>query len=130
MTLASDWGVGEVLWTMIWFTCLFIWIWIAISVIMDIFRSHDMGGFAKVLWIIFVFFLPFLGVFVYLIARGGKMQQHNVEAMKAQDAAMKDYIRQAAGTGAADEVERLHGLLEKGAITQAEYDAQKAKLLG
>lgn len=130
MTLASDWGVGEVLWTMIWFTCLFIWIWIAISVIMDIFRSHDMGGFAKVLWIIFVFFLPFLGVFVYLIARGGKMQQHNVEAMKAQDAAMKDYIRQAAGTGAADEVERLHGLLEKGAITQAEYDAQKSKLLG
>ena len=130
MTLASDWGVGEVLWTMIWFTCLFIWVWIAISVIMDIFRSHDMGGFAKVLWIIFVFFLPFLGVFVYLIARGGKMQQHNVEAMKAQDAAMKDYIRQAAGTGAADEVERLHGLLEKGAITQAEYDAQKAKLLG
>ena len=80
MTLASDWGVGEVLWTMIWFTCLFIWIWIAISVIMDIFRSHDMGGFAKVLWIIFVFFLPFLGVFVYLIARGGKMQQHNVDA--------------------------------------------------
>jgi hypothetical protein len=130
MTLASDWGVGEVLWTMIWFTCLFIWIWIAISVIMDIFRSHDMGGFAKVLWIIFVFFLPFLGVFVYLIARGGKMQQHNVEAMKAQDAAMKDYIRQAAGTGAAEEVERLHGLLEKGAITQAEYDAQKSKLLG
>ena len=130
MTLASDWGVGEVLWTMIWFTCLFIWIWIAISVIMDIFRSHDMGGFAKVLWIIFVFFLPFLGVFVYLIARGGKMQQHNVEAMKAQDAAMKDYIRQAAGTGAADEVERQHGLLEKGAITQAEYDAQKSKLLG
>ena len=130
MTLASDWGVGEVLWTMIWFTCLFIWIWIAISVIMDIFRSHDMGGFAKVLWIIFVFFLPFVGVFVYLIARGGKMQQHNVEAMKAQDAAMKDYIRQAAGTGAADEVERLHGLLQKGAITQAEYDAQKAKLLG
>jgi hypothetical protein len=130
MTLASDWGVGEVLWTMIWFTCLFIWIWIAISVIIDIFRSHDMGGVAKVLWIIFVFALPFLGVFVYLIARGGKMQQHNIEAAKAQDAAVKDYIRQAAGTGAAEEVERLHGLLEKGAITQAEYDAQKAKLLG
>ena len=82
--LAAEWGVGEVLLTMIYFTLLFIWIWIAISVIMDIFRSHDMGGFAKVLWIIFVFFLPFLGVFVYLIARGGKMQQHNVEAMKAQ----------------------------------------------
>ena len=123
MTLASDWGVGEVVLTMLWFTCFFIWIWLLISVFVDIFRSHDMGGFAKVLWIIFVFFLPFLGVFVYLIARGGKMQQHNVEAMKAQDAAMKDYIRQAAGTGAAEEVERLHGLLEKGAITQAEYDA-------
>ena len=130
MTLASDWGVGEVLWTMIWFTCLFIWIWIAISVIMDIFRSHDMGGFAKVLWIIFVFFLPFLGVFVYLIARGGKMQQHAIDAAKAQDAAMKDYIRQASGGGAAEEIERLHGLAEKGVITQAEFEAQKAKLLG
>ena len=98
MTLANEFGTGQVFLSMLWFFLFFIWIWLLISVFVDIFRSHDMGGFAKVLWIIFVFFLPFLGVFVYLIARGGKMQQHNVEAMKAQDAAMKDYIRQAAGT--------------------------------
>ena len=129
MTLGA-WQVGEVVLTMLWFTCFFIWIWLAISVFVDIFRSHDMGGFAKALWILFVIFLPLLGVLIYLIARGGKMQQHAIDAAKAQDAAMKDYIRQASGGGAAEEIERLHGLAEKGVITQAEFEAQKAKLLG
>lgn len=129
MTLGA-WQVGEVVLTMLWFTCFFIWIWLAISVFVDIFRSHDMGGFAKALWIIFVIFLPLLGVLIYLIARGGKMQQHSIEAAKAQDAAMKDYIRQASGGGTAEEIERLHGLAEKGVISQAEFEAQKAKLLG
>jgi hypothetical protein len=129
MTLGA-WQVGEVVLTMLWFTCFFIWIWLFISVAMDIFRSHDMGGVAKALWIVFVIFLPLLGVLVYLIARGGKMAQHNIDAAKAQDAAMKDYIRQAAGGSTADELERLAGLKDKGVITQAEFDAQKAKLLG
>lgn len=129
MTLGA-WQVGEVVFTMLWFTCFFIWIWLFISVAMDIFRSHDMGGVAKALWIVFVIFLPLFGVLIYLIARGGKMAQHNIEAAKAQDAAMKDYIRQASGGGAAEELERLAGLKDKGVITQAEFDAQKAKLLG
>ena len=130
MTLASNWGVGEVLWTMLWFTCLFIWIWLFIAVAMDVFRSHDMGGVAKAIWIIVLIFMPFIGVLIYLIARGGKMQQHNIEAAKAQDAAIKDYIRQASGTGTAEEIERLHGLMDKGAITKDEFEAQKARLLG
>ena len=117
MTLGA-WQVGEVVLTMLWFTCFFIWIWLLISVFADIFRSHDMGGFAKAIWILFVILLPLLGVLVYLIARGGKMAQHNIEAAKAQDAAMKDYIRQASGGGTADELERLSGLKDKGVITQ------------
>ena len=83
MVLAADWGVGEVLWTFIYFTFLFIWIWLAISVFIDVFRSHDMNGWVKALWILFIIVLPFLGIFVYLIARGGKMQAHAVEAAKA-----------------------------------------------
>ena len=70
----ADWHVGEVLWTMLWFTIFFIWIWLAISVFIDIFRSHDMSGWYKALWILFIVVLPYLGIFVYLIARGGKMQ--------------------------------------------------------
>ena len=98
MVLATNWGVGEVLWTFIYFTFLFIWIWLAISVFIDIFRSTDMNGWVKSLWILFIIVIPLLGVLIYLIARGGKMQVHAVEAAKQQDAAMQDYIRQAAGT--------------------------------
>lgn len=129
MTLAS-WQVGQALWAMLWFTCFFIWIWLFISVAMDVFRSHDLGGVAKAIWIIVLIFMPFIGVLIYLIARGGKMHEHAIAAAKAQDAAMKDYIRQAGGGGAAEEIERLHGLMDKGVITKDEFEAQKAKLLG
>ena len=129
MTLAS-WQVGQALWAMLWFTCFFIWIWLFISVAMDVFRSHDLGGVAKAIWIVVLIFAPFIGVLIYLIARGGKMHEHAIAAAKAQDAAMKDYIRQASGTGAAEEIERLHGLMDKGVITKDEFEAQKAKLLG
>ena len=131
--LAADWGVGQVLWTMIWFTIFFIWIWILISVFADIFRSHDMSGAAKALWIIFVVLLPYLGVFIYLIARGGGMAERNMEAAKKQDAAMRAYVREAAGSGGgggtAEELEKLSALKDKGVITDDEFAAQKAKLL-
>jgi hypothetical protein len=131
MVLAADWQVGEVLWTFIWFTFLFIWIWLAISVFVDVFRSHDMNGWVKALWILFIIVLPFLGIFIYLIARGGKMQAHSIEAAKQQDAAMQDYIRQAAGTPASpvDELHRLADLKERGAISDAEFEQMKAKVL-
>ena len=74
--LAAQFGTGQVFWSMLWFFLFFIWIWLLITVFADIFRSHDMGGFAKFLWVIFVIFLPYLGVFVYLIARGHKMSEH------------------------------------------------------
>src|SRR5215831_424065 len=107
--LAEEFGTGQVFWSMIWFFLFFIWIWILITVFADIFRSHDMGGWAKALWVIFVIFLPYLGVFVYLIARGGKMHEHAVQAAQAQDAQMRAYIQNAAGSGGSpsEEVARL-----------------------
>ena len=85
--LASEFGTGQVLWSMLWFFLFFIWIWLLITVFADIFRSHDIGGFAKFLWVLFVIVVPYLGVFVYLIARGHKMSEHAQEAAQAQQAA-------------------------------------------
>lgn len=126
---SSGWGVGEVVLTFLWFTCFFIWIWLAISVFIDIFRSHDMGGVHKAIWVVAIFILPLLGVLAYLIVRGGKMNQHAVEAAKAQDAAMQNYIRNAAGTTPADELHRLADLKDRGVIDQAEFDKLKGKVV-
>ena len=130
--LASEFGTGQVLWSFIWFTMFFIWIWLLIMVFSDIFRSHDMGGFSKFLWIFFVIIAPYLGVFVYLIARGHKMGEHAMEDAKARDEAAQAYIRQAAGVsgaGVASELEKLAGLRDSGVISAEEFEAQKAKLL-
>ena len=126
--LANEFGTGQVFWSMLWFFLFFIWIWLLITVFADIFRSHDMGGFAKFLWVIFVIFLPYLGVFVYLIARGHKMSEHAMEAAQAQ----QDYIRQVAGTSAspADELARLADLKAQGVIDDAEFQRLKAKAIG
>ncbi|CAM8649512.1 SHOCT domain containing protein [Acidimicrobiia bacterium] len=126
---ATDWGVGEVVLTFLWFTMFFIWIWLAISVFIDIFRSPDMGGIHKALWVLAIFVVPFLGVLVYLIVRGGKMATHNIEAAKAQDAAMQDYIRSAAGTTPADELHRLAELKDRGVIDDAEFQKLKSKVV-
>lgn len=129
--LASEFGTGQVLWSFIWFTMFFIWIWLLILVFSDIFRSHDLGGFSKFLWIFFVIIAPYLGVFVYLIARGHKMGEHAVADAKARDEAAQAYIRQAAGAGnVGTELEKLAGLRDSGVISAEEFEAQKAKLLG
>ena len=130
--LANDFGTGQVLWSMLWFFMFFIWIWLLIVVFSDIFRSHDLGGFAKAIWVIFVIVVPYLGVFVYLIARGHKMHEHAVEAAEAQDAAARQYIQQATGTQAstADELARIADLKERGVIDDAEFQKLKAKAIG
>ena len=130
--IANEFGTGQVLWSMLWFFMFFIWIWLLITVFADIFRSHDLGGFAKAIWVIFVIFIPYLGVFVYLIARGHKMHEHAVEAAQAQDAANRAYIQQAAGTAPspADELARLADLKERGVIDDAEFQRLKAKAIG
>ena len=129
--LASEFGTGQVFLSMVWFFIFFIWIWLLITVFADIFRSHDMGGVAKFLWVIFVILVPYLGVFVYLIARGHKMSEHALAAAQANDEAARAYIQQAAGTGsAADELARLADLKAKGVIDDAEFAAMKAKVIG
>jgi hypothetical protein len=129
--LAAEFGTGQVFWSFLWFFLFFIWIWLLIVVFSDIFRSQDLGGWAKAIWCIFIIFLPYLGVFVYLIARGGKMHEHAVASAQAQDQAMRQYVREAAGTGGstADELARLADLREKGVISDAEFEQLKAKAM-
>lgn len=131
MTLA-EFGTGQVLWSMIWFFLFFIWIWLLIVVFGDIFRSPDLSGWGKGLWTIFVILLPYLGVFVYLIARGHKMNEHALAAAQAQDKAMRSYIQQTAGTASspAEEIARLKDLKDQGAIDDAEFERLKAKAIG
>jgi hypothetical protein len=130
MLFAEDFGTGEVFWSILWFFLFFIWIWILIVVFGDIIRSHDMGGWAKALWAIFIIFVPYLGVFVYLIARGGKMHEHAVQDAQVADAQFRQYVQSAAGTASpADEIARLADLREKGVISDAEFEQAKAKAL-
>jgi len=129
--LLAEFGSGQVLWSMLWFFLFFIWIYLLITVFADIFRSHDMGGFAKTLWILFVIVIPYLGVFIYLIARGSKMQEHAVKDAASREAATRQYVQSVAGSsGAADEIARLNDLKAQGVITDAEFQAGKAKALG
>ena len=129
--MLAEFGTGQVLWSMLWFFLFFIWIWLLILVFSDIFRSHDLSGWGKALWSIFVIFVPYLGVFVYLIARGHKMQEHAVQQAQKQDAAMRQYVQEAAGTtSAADEIARLADLHAKGVISDTEFQQAKAKALG
>ena len=130
MNTLAEFGTGEVLWTFVWFTLFFIWIWILISVFADIFRSEDMGGGGKAIWILFVILLPYLGVFVYLIARGKGMQERSIKQMQAQEQATRQYIQSIApASSATDQIASAKGLLDSGAISQAEFDALKAKAL-
>ena len=126
--LAADYPFLDILWTMFIFFLFIIWIWILITVFVDSFRRKDTSGFSKALWIIFVILLPYLGVLIYLIANHDGMADRNLAQMQQQKAATDDYIRSVSG-GAAGEIEKAKGLLDSGAITQAEFDSIKAKAL-
>jgi len=128
--LAYDYPLLGVFWTFLIFMLWVVWLIMLFKIFADIFRSHDMGGGAKALWSIFVIFLPFLGVLVYLIARGGKMAERDIADAQAQQQAFDAYVRQTAGSGGtADELSKLADLRDRGVITPAEFDAQKAALL-
>ena len=130
MLLATDYPFLNILWTMIIFFAWVIFIWIAITVLIDVFRRHDIGGWGKAAWTVFVIVVPFLGVLIYLIANHQGMAERNVKQAKAEQAQFDEYVRQAAGTGgAASEIDKARRLLDDGAITQAEFDAIKAKAL-
>jgi len=128
--LATEWGVGQVLWSMVWFFMFFLWIWLLIAIFGDVFRSQDLSGWGKALWTIFVIVTPFLGVLVYLIARGHKMNEHAVQAAKAQDEAARAYIRDTMTTASpTDELARLADLKAQGVITDAEFQQMKSKVV-
>ena len=128
--LAADYPFLEVLASMFFFFLFIIWIWILITVFSDIFRRRDMGGGSKTLWIIFVILLPYLGVFIYLIANHDGMAERNIQQMQKHQQQQDAYIQSVAGSGgAAAEIEKAKGLLDSGAITQAEFDALKQKAL-
>src|SRR5262245_2003071 len=127
--LASEWGTGQIFWSMMWFFIWFIWIWLLITVFVDLFRSHDLSGWAKALWAIFVILVPYLGVFIYIIVRGHKMSERAAQEAAQADARARAYIQDAAGTAAspADELTKLAALKAQGAISDAEYEQLKAK---
>jgi len=126
---ASDYPFLDVFWTMILFFAWFAWIWIAITCFMDIFRRDDIGGWSKAAWVVFIILIPFLGVLVYLIAQHDGMRDRSIQQVKAQKAAMDEYVRETAGGGPASEIAKAKELLDSGAITQADFDAIKAKAL-
>ena len=128
--IAADYPFLEILGSMFIFFAWVIWFWLLITVFGDIFRRRDLSGGGKVLWMIFVILLPYLGVFIYLIANHDSMTERNVQQMQAQQAQMDDYVKSVAGSGgAAAEIEKAKGLLDSGAITQSEFDAIKQKAL-
>ena len=131
MFIAADYPFLDVLWTLLIFFAWVIWFWLLITVFADIFRRGDIGGGAKTLWVIFVIVLPFLGVFIYLLTQNDGMTERNQKQMERAQSQSEAYIRSVAGSGggAAAEIEKAKGLLDSGAITQAEYDAIKQKAL-
>jgi hypothetical protein len=128
MVIGADYPFMDVLWSMIIFFFWVIWIWIVITVLIDVFRRHDIGGFAKALWVIFVVILPWLGVLIYLIVEHDGMRDRGIKQAQAQQQEFDQYVRDAAG-GSAAEIAKAKELLDSGAITQAEFDALKAKAL-
>jgi putative oligomerization/nucleic acid binding protein/phospholipase D-like protein len=128
MPIAADYPFLDVLWTMIIFFCWVAWIWILITVFVDVFRRDDIGGWGKAGWVVFTIVLPFLGVLIYLIAQHDGMRRRSTRQAQAQKQEFDQYVREAAG-GPAAEIAKAKELLDAGTITQEEFDALKAKAL-
>jgi hypothetical protein len=128
--LAATWGDGQVVYSILWFFLFFIEVWLSVSIFIDIFRSHDLKGWAKALWILLVIVFPLVGILAYFIFRGDKMRAHQVQAVQSQDEWARQYIQQAAGTpSVADEIAKLVDLKNSGAITEQEFQEMKAHVI-
>jgi len=127
---SSSYPALEVFWTILEIFLWVIWIWILVAVFIDIFRSHDLSGWGKALWFLFVLIIPLIGVLVYLIARGGSMHERAMRQAQQQDQAFRDYVQAAQKpASSADELEKLASLRDRGVITPEEFDREKAKVL-
>ena len=124
----ADFPFLEFLWAMIVFFAWLAWIWIAITCFIDIFRRHDIGGWGKALWVVFIILLPFLGVLVYLIAQHDGMRERSVKQAQEQQAAFDKYVKDTAG-GSATEIAKAKELLDAGTITQEEFESIKVRAL-
>ena len=132
MPLASSYSYPLLgaFWTILEIFLWVLWIWVLIYVFIDIFRSHDLSGWARALWFLFVLFIPLIGVLVYLIARGDKMHERAVQQVQQQDRDARQYIQEAAGSGTpADQLTKLADLRDRGVITADEFEREKAKIL-
>jgi hypothetical protein len=128
--LAANYPLVNVFWTMLEFFLFFLWIWLAITVFSDIFRSHDLSGGVKMLWVVFVILFPFLGIFAYLIFRGGSMHERAAAQATLQRRAFDQYVQHAAGqSSTADQLHKLADLRERGFLTDSEFQSEKDKLL-
>jgi competence protein ComGC len=130
--IASSYPLLDAFLTMLWIFLFIIWIWLLIVVFADIFRSRDLSGWGKGLWVFFIIVLPWLGVLVYLIARGGKMHERQIEQAQAQQQAFRQYVQETAAsssTDTADQLSKLADLRDKGVISEAEFQQQKSKVL-
>jgi uncharacterized membrane protein YcjF (UPF0283 family) len=128
LTVFASFTFGEALLTALEIALLFIWIWIAIGVVVDIFRSHDLSGWGKAGWLLLIVILPMIGVLIYLIARGHKMQEHAVRHAEAQDQAFRTYVRDAAASPA-DDIAKLEDLRSRGVLSDEEFQKAKEKAL-
>lgn len=128
--LGSSYPLLDIFWTMLEIFAFVIWIFILFNIIFDIFRSRDLGGGAKAAWFLFVLFLPLIGVLAYLIVRGSTMHERRAQEAKEQQEAFDQYVRETAGGNTADELSKLADLKAKGVLTEAEFESQKAKILG
>jgi len=130
MVLAADYPFLDILWTMLVFFGWVIWFWLLIIVFGDLFSRHDISGWGKAGWMVLLVFLPYLGVFIYMIAQGARMAERKAQRSQAARAEFDDYVKTVAGPGgAATEIAKAKQLLDSGAITQAEFDAIKAGAL-
>lgn len=132
MSLASSYSYPLLgaFWTILEIFLWVLWIWILIYVFIDIFRSHDLSGWAKALWFLFVLFIPLIGVLVYLIARGGEMHERAVRQAQQQDRELRNYVQEAAGPQTtADQLTKLADLRDRGVITADEFEREKTKIL-
>jgi hypothetical protein len=127
---AAEWGTGQVFWSMLYFFLFVIWFWLLIVIFSDIFKSPDLSGGAKAVWSIFVIVLPFLGVFVYLIARGRKMSEHAMDEAKLRDDMVRAYMRDVTANTDGDSLSKLASLKSQGIIDDAEYERLRAKVAG
>ncbi|HTT90997.1 MAG TPA: SHOCT domain-containing protein [Acidimicrobiales bacterium] len=130
--IATSYPLLDAFLTMLWIFLFIIWIWLLIMVFGDIFRSRDLSGWGKGLWTIGIIIFPWLGVLIYLIARGGKMHERQIQAAQASEQAFRQYVQETAATSStntADQLAKLADLRDKGVISDAEFQTEKAKVL-